>query len=232
MFTEATEDTVPDPDSEDDIEYGTGIYSIKMKIERDLPQFMPMYGKRVRIYYRGIVKRCTNCFDPHQRKFCKSEKVPWAEYVRGFAKHFPEIPMELYGKWAKMIDAPSQTQNQERGNSSEETQKVGAEPGKEEVEKQTKSQDLLGQKKNGKKNPKPSTQGNSSDLDRLAVGGEEDEDEEETTDEDDLLNLVKLLRASGVTTNTMKKSINQKVSGAKGKQGTKTRGRGRGRGKQ
>ncbi len=36
---------------------------------------LPMHGKRVRLYYRGIVKRCTNCFQQHQRKFCKKNSA-------------------------------------------------------------------------------------------------------------------------------------------------------------
>ena len=91
-------------DSADDLPpVGNGIYSVKMKIERDMPQFIPMYGKRVRLYYRGIVKRCTNCFRPHQRSQCKNEKVTWAEYVGGFAEIFPDIPHVMYGKWSSMI---------------------------------------------------------------------------------------------------------------------------------
>ncbi len=74
-----------------------------MKIERDIPQFMPMHGKRVRLYYRGIAKRCTNCFQQHQQKHCKNEKVPWSDYVARFAELFPEIPHDRYGKWKTMI---------------------------------------------------------------------------------------------------------------------------------
>ena len=75
-----------------------------MKLERDMPQLIPMHGKRIRLYYRGIIKRCTNCFGTHQRKDCKEEKVPWINYVKEFIANFPEIPKESYGRWANIID--------------------------------------------------------------------------------------------------------------------------------
>ncbi len=43
-----TEDVYEESDdSENDMPLGNGIYSVKMKIEKDLPQFMPMHGNRV-----------------------------------------------------------------------------------------------------------------------------------------------------------------------------------------
>jgi hypothetical protein len=75
-----------------------------MKLKRDMPQLIPMHGKKIRLYYRGIIKRCTNCFGTHQRKDCKEEKVPWMKYVQQFINNYPEIPKESYGRWATMID--------------------------------------------------------------------------------------------------------------------------------
>jgi hypothetical protein len=61
---------------------GTGTYSVKMQLNADLPQFVPICGKRIRLYYRGIPKMCTNCFGPHIRKVCSSSRVQWIEYVQ------------------------------------------------------------------------------------------------------------------------------------------------------
>ena len=69
-----------------------------------MPQLIPMHGKRIRLYYRGIIKRCTNCFGAHQRKNCKEEKVPWIKYIEQFITNYPEIPKESYGRWANKID--------------------------------------------------------------------------------------------------------------------------------
>jgi hypothetical protein len=103
---EISEDTHEGSDNScDDLpQVGNGIYSVQMKLKQDMPQLIPMHGKRIRLYYRGIIKRCTNCFGTHQRKDCKEEKVPWIKYVEQFINDYPEIPKESYGRWATMID--------------------------------------------------------------------------------------------------------------------------------
>jgi hypothetical protein len=107
--SEISEDTHEglEESSDDLLPVGNGIYSVRMKLKRDIPQLIPMHGKRIRLYYRGIIKRCTNCFGAHQRKNCKEEKVPWIKYVEQFITNFPEIPEESYGRWADMIDRMS-----------------------------------------------------------------------------------------------------------------------------
>jgi hypothetical protein len=55
--SELTEDVSEESDnSENDMPLGNGIYSVRMKIKKDMPQFIPMQGNRVGLYYRGIVK--------------------------------------------------------------------------------------------------------------------------------------------------------------------------------
>ena len=82
---------------------GTGIYSLKMKMDREIPQLLPMDGKRVKIFYRGIGKLCTNCFMPHNRTQCKNEKVLWIKYVEEFMKAHENIPSNYYGSWSDKI---------------------------------------------------------------------------------------------------------------------------------
>ena len=82
---------------------GSGTYSVKMKLARDIPQFVPMCGKRIRLYHKGIVKLCTNCFGTHQRKSCTVEKVSWIDYVDNFMRAYPSIPEHFYGKWFNIV---------------------------------------------------------------------------------------------------------------------------------
>jgi hypothetical protein len=119
--------TIESEITEDKIEYdshdsdkcqaiGKGTYSVKMRLISDLPKFLPMFGKHIRLYYRGIVKKCSNCFGSHARRVCNQEKVPWITYVAQLMKARPEIPLESYGKWADyvreknvIIDEPTET---------------------------------------------------------------------------------------------------------------------------
>ena len=109
-ISEITEDRINlDEESGSDEEnpgftVGTGIYSVKMRIARDLPQFVPICGKRIRLYYRDIPKVCTQCFGRHPRKGCVADKVPWVKYVSDFMDKYAFIPKENYGKWEKIVD--------------------------------------------------------------------------------------------------------------------------------
>jgi hypothetical protein len=64
---------------------GTGNLSAKMTIKQEIPQFLPMMGRKVRVYYRGITKLCINCYQPgHIKKNCKNSTVGWIDYVQKF----------------------------------------------------------------------------------------------------------------------------------------------------
>jgi predicted metal-dependent hydrolase len=100
-----------------------------MRLKKEVPQLLPMWGKRIRIYYRGVTKLCPNCFGAHARKNCRSEKVSWIQYVLRFMENNPDIPPEFYGKWWKIVneefgeiiqeseeETPGQTDNQDEEN--------------------------------------------------------------------------------------------------------------------
>ena len=98
-----TEEIYPDSDSDGD-PTGNGTFTVKMKLHTPIPQLLPMWGKRIRIYYRGIQKLCPRCFGNHPRKNCRSEKRKWLEYVLDFMEHHSQIPEELYGRWYDLVN--------------------------------------------------------------------------------------------------------------------------------
>jgi hypothetical protein len=215
--SELTEDVYEESDdSENDMPLGNGIYSVRMKLERDMPQFMPMHGKRVRLYYRGITKRCTNCFQQHQRKFCKNEKVPWSDYVARFAELFPEIPHDMYGKWKTMIKVGEHREREE----------------KSDTENTIKPQE---------DDPKTSNMQSGSQPNKEITGvagngheggtGEEDEDDENGTEEEELSKMIKKMLASGISMKTIQKKIGEESKQEKSRQKTLGKGRGRGGGR-
>ena len=80
--TELTEDKERDSSDSDDTEYFNGIYSIKMDLKQKPPQFLPIGGKKIKIYYKGITKRCVKCFGTgHLKKDCISTRKDWMENV-------------------------------------------------------------------------------------------------------------------------------------------------------
>jgi hypothetical protein len=99
---ELSEDIHHNSDSDADL-LGTGTYSIRMRLRKEIPQLLPMWGKRIRIYYKGVQKLCTNCFGHHIRRNCRSTRVPWIKYCLDFMERNPEIPEEIYGKWWKIV---------------------------------------------------------------------------------------------------------------------------------
>ena len=98
-----TEEIYPDSDSDGD-PTGNGTFTVKMKLHTPIPQLLPMWGKRIRIYYRGIQKLCSRCFGNHPRKNCRSAKRRWVDYVLDFMGYYTEIPEELYGRWLGVVN--------------------------------------------------------------------------------------------------------------------------------
>ena len=86
------------------MEMPTGIYSVQMLIKRPIPQFLPMDGKRIKIYHRGIKRMCENCFGSgHYRAACPRAKVDWMAYVDYF---IVESGFEegMFGRWIPRVN--------------------------------------------------------------------------------------------------------------------------------
>ncbi len=63
--------------------FGNGKYMVEMKLERKMPDLIPMFGKKIWIHYRGIKKVCKSCL-AYQKEPCKSMKKDWAHFVEDF----------------------------------------------------------------------------------------------------------------------------------------------------
>jgi len=213
--SEITEDTHEgSDDSSDDLPpVGNGIYSVLMKLERDMPQLIPMHGKRIRIYYRGIIKRCTNCFGAHQRKNCKEEKVPWKNYVKQFINNYPEIPKESYGRWANVIDGDRMVRSEQ---GSQSLTSVGINSQQE-------------MSKSSKQTPKENTSEMGKEDEQEAVGENKSKTVEEA-EKEELYQAIQSMVASGMSLKSIEEFfLSGKTETKKSLRGLKL-GRGRGRG--
>jgi hypothetical protein len=83
--------------------FNTPRYIVDLTIGDHLPEWMPMFGKKVRIYYHGMRKQCSNCYDlDHLRKDCTSPKLNWIGYVDKLRKT-GKYEDQMFGSW---LDAP------------------------------------------------------------------------------------------------------------------------------
>jgi hypothetical protein len=81
----------------------TGVYTIKMALAKPIPQFLPMDGKRVKIYYKGISKVCVNCLRPGHKRFqCENQRLDWLSYVDQFMMD-SNLDPEFFGKWVERV---------------------------------------------------------------------------------------------------------------------------------
>jgi hypothetical protein len=77
---------------------------MKMKLKEFPPQHVPMCGRRVRLYYKEIAKKCGKCLGDNRPADCKNDQIPWINYVRDFQLDHPEVKPELYGRWARILE--------------------------------------------------------------------------------------------------------------------------------
>jgi hypothetical protein len=130
----AEEKMAYEPDSSDDedeevykVPVHTGKYIVKMRIDRPIPQILPIDGRRIKIYYKGIRKQCNNCFGMgHLKRDCKERRKEWAEYVSSMMES-TGFESDLFGKWQVVV------QDWRRKNSTE-TEQTGAQRDEERKE--------------------------------------------------------------------------------------------------
>jgi len=64
-------------------EFENDIYTVKIRLQYLIPEFLPIRGKRARIYYHGIAPYCiVSNTSGHTKPECFNNPVPWVEYIR------------------------------------------------------------------------------------------------------------------------------------------------------
>ena len=111
-LNEETLDLSEGEEGDDDIELGSGDYWVTMELSDKIPQFLPMYGKKVEVYYRGMDQLCLNCYEGgHKRVDCDNDKKEWMDYVVDFIGNH-EFNDGMYGRWVKIARAHRRKTNQ------------------------------------------------------------------------------------------------------------------------
>ena len=75
----------------------TGIYLLRMKLSKEIPELIPLDGLRLKVIHHQVRKLCTRCYEAHLRKNCEGEKKTWFDYVWKFMSENDEIDKEFYG---------------------------------------------------------------------------------------------------------------------------------------
>ncbi len=85
------------------VDLTTGTYSVKMSINKPIAQFLPMAGKKIRIYHKGIAKLCSKCYGGgHLRQDCQNEQDNWLSYVDNHMIRW-DLDESYYGRWCSRI---------------------------------------------------------------------------------------------------------------------------------
>ena len=104
VISEITEEQFESKGLEPDLPpVGNGTYNVKIKLSSAIPNWVPMYGRKVCIEYTGTKRQCSSCYGPHPKKFCKSERCGIESFVTGCSKKYQHVPAVLYGKHSHLV---------------------------------------------------------------------------------------------------------------------------------
>lgn len=77
------------------------IYTVKAVLNFLIPEFLPIQGKRARLYYHGIPTFCVRCYTiGHQNFECPNETVTWLDYIQKLKDD--GIPESFFGTWEEL----------------------------------------------------------------------------------------------------------------------------------
>ena len=81
-----------------DGEFGTGTYLVKIKLDRTVPNIVPMYGLLIKVSHKKTKKQCSKCFGYHKSSI-KCERKQFTQYIDKFVKKYaPSFPVERKAK--------------------------------------------------------------------------------------------------------------------------------------
>ncbi len=92
----------------------TGALHIKLVLKFHIPEFLPMFGQKIRIYYAGMPRQCSSCYrSGHYKRDCNKTKTDWL----GFIERLLDTGLydeELFGNWIEVLDDRNRNHNQQK----------------------------------------------------------------------------------------------------------------------
>lgn len=82
----------------------TGNFHVKLQLKHYIPEFLPIFGLKARIYFPGMIKQCTKCYRiGHLQRACTKEKIQWIDFVERLLDT-GIYPKSIFGSWIEVID--------------------------------------------------------------------------------------------------------------------------------
>lgn len=73
-------------------------YSVRLRLTFQIPEFLPIFGKKARIYYHGMPLFCGGCHNVgHLKLDCKLETTDWWGFIDRLRA--ASVPLEYFGTW-------------------------------------------------------------------------------------------------------------------------------------
>jgi len=86
----------------------TDVFETEIVLRIHIPEFLPIGGRKVQVYYPGIPKACIKCFEfGHMKRNCKGVKVEWVERVAQL-RATGAFKDEMFGSWIGVLDGMKQ----------------------------------------------------------------------------------------------------------------------------
>jgi hypothetical protein len=84
--------------------FKTDDIEVELKLSKHIPEFLPMFGRKIRIFYTGMQKQCNNCLGLGHLKFeCEEDsKKDWFTYIEELIDT-GDYDIELFGDWPQII---------------------------------------------------------------------------------------------------------------------------------
>jgi len=84
-------------------------------LEQHIPEWIPMYGCKVRAYYHRMLLQCINCWElVHFSKCCKNDKKDWKGYIKALFKTGKLKKKEMFGTWLEEEEESNKTRIETR----------------------------------------------------------------------------------------------------------------------
>jgi len=97
-------------DSED---LNTEAITATIELSEHIPEWLPMFGCRVRVYYHGMKTQCNSCWQlGHFSQKCTNSKITWKIFVNQLAET-GKFEKELFGRWLDQSTTPEMTPAEE-----------------------------------------------------------------------------------------------------------------------